>query len=304
MNTVTGQLETLTGANALAADKEWHLIVVYTVPNQGKPPTAYAKLNFQQGKLSQELSLPISPPDCDAPEPAIGPRPEISLHAPFGKSDKARLAIANQGCGALWLQQVCTTPGGLVNPSAPCDKGNSLHFKMVSQAQNVTLLPGALQTFEVEFKPENDKKLTQNDLLHVAYCPGKLAAGNCNTALVAETLNLTGSLIDVGRPTFKPALAGNDAPIVGKKVVISGAYDKGTCPYDGKRYYRWLLTGRPGSSLAWVGESSQSTQVPEVTFVPDKPGDYEVTAQVQVLDEKDENKFVWSAQDKTTISVK
>ncbi|MSP90757.1 MAG: hypothetical protein EXR79_02950 [Myxococcales bacterium] len=287
---------------ALGSDKCMDVVVTYTVPNTGVPPGAAVVLKVQQANQSDAITIPILVGDCTNPEPVIGWLPDLWQQAKLGDKVVAKVAVANQGCGHLWLQQLCTTPGKSAKDNV-CIAAPGPHHGLVGAPQGVMIDPAGIKTFEVEFHPANDKLLTINELLHVVYCPGKFDGKVCQVPLAALTMNLIGSLkVDLAKPGWVPELLNPaDKPAIGKKIVVTGKYTVGA--YDGARYYRWAVFDRPKGSLAWIPTDGQTSNDPLVAFVPDKPGVYTIATAVQVLDEKVTSEFLWSKQATLDITV-
>ncbi|MBI5610364.1 MAG: hypothetical protein HY902_15915 [Deltaproteobacteria bacterium] len=282
---VAGNPQTL---YALNKDKCIDVVVNYT-PQGGLPgPPAYVAFTFSSVGISNEGSIPIVPGDCDTPQPDFGPIP-VRAQAAVGETWTTTLSIANQSCGGLTITNICPYDSGYTGKD-PCS-APSKHFALAKGFATTTVPGFGLINVDVNFKPANGNKKTINDALFIQYCPGTFASGTCGVELASRVVSLAGTVAFDTTPKVPTAtlsvITAADKIVVGKPVNLAmGAADLGGFTDLATKYYWWTISKRPEGSAAWIPAEFQGTSATaNLSVIPDAPGEYEVSGQVQLISE-------------------
>jgi len=294
--------------SAVNAGKCLDVVCDYTSAGATKPPPANCHISHSSGGgPSGALYLPIQVGGCDTPEWQFAPTPELWLQAKPGASASGTVTVSNQSCAPLQIVTACITSAGYKGKE-PCQAPSKNHA--LDKAFSPVGLAGFGQhALGVVFSP--DAKITvktAQDLLHISYCTGVWASGQCAGGTIeTRALNLFGAVAFDGAvtaPTSACQVATAGALKVGAPVAIKNTVPKKGSFENQSFYFRWFVSKRPAGSATWLPEGQQSTdQIDTVKLLPDVAGDYEVVCQVQGVDNQASEKNAWSPQASVQFTV-
>ncbi len=286
----------------VAAGSTVYLTIRFTFPATNDPANGNLVVPFVQAMIPEILTIPISAGGCDVPAPAFGPQ-QLWLLAGLGQKATGTYVIANQSCAPLRVLNACITSAASTTGD-PCSKPASLSSGLAKPFASQDVAPWGVLPLEVEFHPVDGAKQVVNDFLNMTYCAGVWAGGKCSGAIVTQVLNLQGSIqTGIAPPTLSlSALTDYAGPVHGQPLHLEATFSPGQYP-DGHNY-SWLLTKRPPGSTRWLTSMEQTTSTPDLVFIPDVPGDYEVAAMAQAIEDGTPADYDWSAQVKIAFTAK
>lgn len=306
------KLVDITGAKqniyAVSMGKCVDIVVDYTPPATGAGPASYVGFSYSSVGVSNQGSIPIVAGGCDAAQPDFGPA-KIFAQAAVGETWTGTLAIANQTCGALALTNVCPYDGTYQGKD-PCTSAPSKHFTLAKGFATTTLPGYGMLALDVVFKPANGNKKTINDALLVQYCPGTYASGKCSVEPVSRIITLAGTVAFETTPKPPTATTALITPaaglLAGKPVTVAlSVQDPGGFKPDAMKFHWWTISKRPEGSATWLSDDDHGTTGnPVLSIVPDLPGEYEISGQVQMIDAANQSIGAYSPQAKVTFTVK
>lgn len=290
--------------------KSADLVCTYAPKDATKPPPANCNFTYSSANgPSGKMSLPIQVGGCDQPAPEFGPSPELWLMAKAGETSNGTVTVANQSCAGMQLVTACIASASYKG-TEPC-QAPSKNMALVTPFSPTAVPAFGAVNLDVQFAPDSKATVKQTqDLLHVSYCAGIWAGGQCSGTIVERALNLVGFVDFDGKivaPTTACSLVSDPAKLVkGQPVTIQQVVKGGPTFADNQQfYYRWHVSKRPAGAGSWLPEELQSTdKTNTVKILPDAAGDYEVTCQVQGINGENPNIYAWSSQAKVAFTVK
>jgi len=279
-----------------------YVTVKFAFPAGNAAPNGNLMIGFAQASIPGTIAIPVSAGACAVPAPSFGPMPQLWLLAGVGQKASGTFMIANQSCAPMRVINACVT-AATVPGADPCSKAVSVYSGLAKPFASQDIEAWGLLPLEVEFHPPDDKKLNVNDLVSIVYCAGAWAGDKCNGTIVTQSLNLQGSIkTELAAPTLSLGTTADypDAK-VGQPVHIKATFTKGQ--YADGNNYLWVITKRPAGSKRWLTPPEQATSTPDLIFIPDVAGNYEIAALAQAFDEDSPQNYNWSSQVKLTLTV-
>ncbi|MFZ4577100.1 MAG: hypothetical protein ACOYOB_01790 [Myxococcota bacterium] len=280
------------------------IVVDYSKPAVGQPVAANLVIRFSQAGVPGTVVIPIIAGNCDTPDPAMGPQPQVWLQADVGETSQGVAVLANQSCAPLRIINSCIVDAKYTGDDA-CNLGSpSNHFAMVKPLKDFDVDPWGLIALPFTFKPQDGNMNQRDAVLHVVYCSGAWAADKClGGDPTPVKLNLQGSIvIDLLQPTVSLGSTSDYVEAkVGFPLKIIASFAKGT--HDDGQNYIWAVKKRPLASKLWLNENAQSSDG-ILTVVPDVVGSYTFLVMAQAFNAEDPGEYTWSPQSEVTVDVK